>query len=155
MSSSDSGGRRTLRALNRLLAYLWPAPYSALGLLLAAIVVAVGGSLRRGDGTLECSGGLLGRCAARLPLQRQFVALTLGHVIVGVDPASLDALRAHEHVHVRQYERWGLLFVPAYLGSSLLQWLRGRDPYWGNRFEREARRLARAAVEPTEATRHG
>jgi hypothetical protein len=94
MSSSDSGERCTLRALNRLLAYLWPAPYSAFGLLLAAIVVAVGGSLRRGDGTLECSGGLLGRCAERLPLQRPFVALTLGHVIIGVDPASLAGLRA-------------------------------------------------------------
>jgi len=39
---------------------------------------------------------------------------------------------------VQQYERWGPLFVPAYLGSSLLQWLRGQDPYRSNWFEREA-----------------
>jgi hypothetical protein len=44
-------------------------------------------------------------------------------------------------VHVRQYERWGPLFVPAYLVSSLVLWLRGRDPYWDNPFEVEARRL--------------
>jgi hypothetical protein len=26
-----------------------------------------------------------------------------------------------------------------YLGSSALCWLRGQQPYWDNRFEREAR----------------
>jgi hypothetical protein len=40
---------------------------------------------------------------------------------------------------VRQYERWGALFFVLYAVSSLCQWLRGRDPYWHNRFEREAR----------------
>jgi hypothetical protein len=39
---------------------------------------------------------------------------------------------------VRQYERWGVLFFPLYLGSSLWQLLRGRSPYYANRFEREA-----------------
>jgi hypothetical protein len=41
-------------------------------------------------------------------------------------------------VHVRQYERWGPLFVPAYLLSSLVELLRGRRPYRDNWFEREA-----------------
>jgi hypothetical protein len=41
---------------------------------------------------------------------------------------------------VRQYERWGLLFYPAYGLSSLWQLLRGRRPYWDNVFEVEARR---------------
>jgi hypothetical protein len=61
-------------------------------------------------------------------------------VIVGVDRAELKRSRAHEQVHVRQYERWGILFFPLYLGSSLGQLLRGRRPYRDNRFEREARR---------------
>jgi hypothetical protein len=41
-------------------------------------------------------------------------------------------------VHVRQYERWGLLLLPLYVASSLWQLLLGRDPYFDNRFEREA-----------------
>jgi hypothetical protein len=49
-----------------------------------------------------------------------------------------SAVRAHEQVHVRQYERWGPLFVPAYLLSSLVELLRGRRPYRDNWFEREA-----------------
>ena len=51
-------------------------------------------------------------------------------------------MRAHERVHVRQYERLGALFFPLYVGSSLVQWLRGRDPYFDNHFEREAYALA-------------
>jgi hypothetical protein len=39
---------------------------------------------------------------------------------------------------VRQCERWGPLFLPAYAIASLSAWVRGRDPYEGNRFEREA-----------------
>jgi len=59
-------------------------------------------------------------------------------VIIGLDARTLDSCRSHEHVHVRQYERWGPLFFPLYLGSSLWQWMRGRDPYRDNRFEVEA-----------------
>lgn len=50
---------------------------------------------------------------------------------------ALDAARRHEQVHVRQYQRWGPLFLPAYLLSSGYQWLRGRYPCLDNRFERE------------------
>ena len=39
------------------------------------------------------------------------------------------------------------LFFPLYLGSSLWQWLRGRDPYRDNRFEREAF-VATSRVDP-------
>jgi hypothetical protein len=39
---------------------------------------------------------------------------------------------------VRQYEIWGPAFLPAYLASSLWQWVKGAHPYWDNRFEREA-----------------
>jgi hypothetical protein len=50
-------------------------------------------------------------------------------------------------VHVRQYERWGVLFFPLYAASSLWQLARGRDPYRDNRFEREAFRLGSGAAE--------
>jgi hypothetical protein len=55
-----------------------------------------------------------------------------------LDHQTLAHHRLHEHVHVRQYERWGVLFFPLYLASSLLQIARGRDPYLNNAFEREA-----------------
>ena len=64
--------------------------------------------------------------------------MTLGHTILGSTAAALDISREHEMVHVRQYERWGPLFGPAYLLSSLVLWLRGKDAYRDNRFEREA-----------------
>jgi hypothetical protein len=55
-------------------------------------------------------------------------------------------LRAHEQVHVRQYERWGPFFVPAYLASSLWQGLCGRHLYRDNHFERPAFAAERAAA---------
>lgn len=125
--------------------YLWASPYSVLGLVLAWCAVAAGGWWRVRAGAIECAGGRLGALARRLPRRCAFHAITFGHVILGVDAATLDAVRAHEQVHVRQYERWGLLFGPAYLASSLLQWLRGRRPYLDNHFERQA--YARAAGE--------
>ncbi len=64
--------------------------------------------------------------------------MTLGHVILGRDAECLDSSRDHEHVHVRQYERWGAFFIPAYLGASVYCWLRGYDAYLDNPFEREA-----------------
>jgi hypothetical protein len=67
--------------------------------------------------------------------------MTLGHVVWGVDPAALDRTRAHERIHVAQYERWGPLFLPAYALSSLMAWSRGQDPYRDNRFERQAFKL--------------
>ena len=68
------------------------------------------------------------------------MAFTNGHVIFALDWATMDAFLGHELVHVRQYERWGPLFPILYLGSSLLQKLKGRDPYFGNHFEQEARK---------------
>jgi hypothetical protein len=43
-------------------------------------------------------------------------------------------------VHVRQYETWGPLFLPAYLMASLIAALRGRHFYFDNAFEVEAYR---------------
>ena len=66
------------------------------------------------------------------------MAMTLGHVIWGCDELCLARCRDHEQVHVRQYERWGPLFIPAYLIASLVAHRRGLDPYFDNPFEREA-----------------
>lgn len=123
-----------------LLRYAWAAPWTLVGLLLG---LAAGGA-QRVDGCVECAGGVLGRLLAA----RRIEAVTLGHVILGATPRALAAWRRHEHVHVRQYERWGPLFVPAYCANALLQWMLGRDPYRHNRFERAAWAACGDTVEP-------
>jgi len=125
-----------------LLRYLWAAPASLVGLGLLPLAWACGARMTRHTGTLEIAGGRLGAWIARLPSPWAFDAITFGHVVYAVEAERLAACRAHERVHVRQYERWGPLFFPLYVGSSVLQWLTGRNPYWDNHFEREAYRVA-------------
>ena len=64
--------------------------------------------------------------------------MTFGHVVLCVDEIDVTALQ-HELVHVRQYERWGLLFVPAYLVASVFARSRGGHAYRDNPFEVAAR----------------
>jgi len=124
--------RRLLHGLR----VLWAAPNSVIGLLLGAGLLPFGARWRVVDGVLEIA------ARGRAPERRwPFAAITLGHVIVGTHPAELQRLRAHERVHVRQCERWGPLFLPAYLMAGAWQWLRGRDAYRDNPFEVQARRL--------------
>lgn len=120
--------------LRQSLNYLWAAPCTAVGLLLAGLVWLGGGSARRVQGVLEVA---VRETPYRSALP--FHAITIGHVILGTDHKTLAALRAHEQVHVRQYERWGLFFFLAYPAASLYQWLRGGRPYRDNPFEVEAR----------------
>ncbi len=127
----------------RLAAYLWASPNTVLGLLAVPPTLLTGGRLQVVRGVVEIHGGfakwILGR---GLPGLLRFLgpaaALTLGHVVLGQDRRCLDECRDHEHVHVRQYERWGPFFLPAYFLASYLAWRRGEDAYRGNRFEKEA-----------------
>ena len=123
--------------------YVWAAPATLVGLVGAAFALAAGASARRVEGTLEVGGGHVRGFVMRLPEGCRFGAITLGHVIIGLDAEVLARARAHERVHVRQYERWGPLFFPLYAASSLWQLALGRDPYRDNRFEREAFERAR------------
>ena len=66
--------------------------------------------------------------------------------MIGIDHHLLSSIRAHERVHVRQYERWGVFFFPLYVASSVAQVIRGRHPYLDNAFEREA--YAKSAARP-------
>lgn len=122
----------------RLLAILWASPYTLLGIFLGGIGVCTGGRARVRGPVVEFYGG-----GVKWFLQRFFwgegaMALTLGHTVLGQTAAALDIARAHELVHVRQYERWGPLMGPAYLGCSLVLWLMRRRPYRDNPFERQA-----------------
>jgi hypothetical protein len=124
--------------------YLWAGPNSGVGLFFALLASLTGGSWEVVDGVLEAEGGVLGAMMRRLPTSGSWrkpagaAALTLGHVVLAVDQAALDRTRLHERVHVRQYGRWGPLFLPAYLLATLAAKLRGEHGYLANRFEREA-----------------
>ncbi len=130
--------------LRQLVAYGWAAPTTAVGALVAGAVLLTGGRARVIDGVIEVAGGVGATLLRRAPIgPGGAAAITFGHIIIGVDEPTLATVRAHEHVHVRQTERWGPLFLPAYLASSLLALVRRRNPYLDNRFEREAYRIDR------------
>lgn len=138
--TTNSDGAAMVRFLANLLKIVWAGPASLLGLAIGVICLATGGSACRRGRTLEFYGGSIAAVFAWIPLAGNAMAMTLGHVILAVDRASLEFSRGHELVHVRQYERWGPALLPAYLLASLWLWLRKRDPYHDNPFEREAYR---------------
>lgn len=114
------------------------------GCLLGLMALMTGGGARRRSGVLEFWGGAVTWALMRWLPSGRVAAMTLGHSVLGLNERSLDACRTHELVHVRQYERWGLLFVPAYLLCSLVLWMARRDCYLDNPFEIEARRCCRS-----------
>jgi hypothetical protein len=130
------------RAWPHLARVAWAAPNSLLGLALGAMLCLARARFCRVDDTLEFTlrrtPGELPRWLAAWPYR----ALTLGHVVLAMSELELARYRAHERVHVRQYERWGPAFLPAYAACSLWQGLRGRRAYLDNPFEVEARSLA-------------
>jgi len=123
----------------RVAKLLWAAPYSAVGLVVAAVPLAFGGTAKWSAGALEVayrqSLVQCGKLASRLP----FRAIVFGHVILAVTREELVHLGPHERIHVDQYEHWGPVFLAAYGVSSLVQIFRGRSPYWHNYFEVQAR----------------
>lgn len=132
-----------MNAIATVAKIVWASPATTLGLLAGALGLLTGGGARRRGRVLEFYGGFVGRLLSRMfPRPLGALAMTLGHVVLGRTEAALDVTRAHELVHVEQYERWGPLFIPAYLSCSLVLWLRGHDGYRDNPFEREAYRRA-------------
>jgi hypothetical protein len=125
-----------------MLAIAWALPCSLLGGAFGLLVLALGGTCRREARSLEFV-RFAGAAPASTPWQRlPFVAITLGHVVIAVNQSAMQRLRQHEQVHVRQYERWGVLFFLAYPLASLWAGLRGQCPYRRNHFEVEAYRPA-------------
>ena len=68
-------------------------------------------------------------------------AQTLGRYVFALGRVP-EPILAHEVEHIRQWSRFGPLYLPAYFGSSAAAWLRGRRPYWDNAFEAAARHRA-------------
>jgi hypothetical protein len=125
--------------LLRVLGYLWASPVTGIGLLFVPLAWTADGGVSVVCGVIEVHGRLIAALLRRgLPILGPAAAMTLGHVILGRDRSCLDHSRRHEHVHVRQYERWGVLLVPVYLIASCILYMQGQDPYLDNPFEREA-----------------
>ena len=130
----------------KVLIVLWVAPVSMFALLLLPL------ALWRAN--WHVTGGVLEITSPALSwfLQRPwframsggtgFAAATIGHVLIARSRISMNKCRAHEHVHVRQCERWGALIPIAYVSAGLYAAWRARRwsaYYWDNWFEREAR----------------
>lgn len=119
------------------LRYLWALPTTALGLPVALLSPR----WTFHTGVLEVHGGLATFILEKVvPLPGGASAMTLGHVVIGRNAQAHERTREHERIHVRQVERWGPLFIPAYLGFSAYLKLRGRNGYLDNPFEVEAYR---------------
>jgi hypothetical protein len=114
----------------RLARYLWAGLYSLVGLLFLPF-------FKRARVT---RGVVLGE-GAEWPgkLGWRYSAITLGHVVLSTREQISQETFEHELVHVRQYERWGPLFIPAYLVASLVALIKRRHYYKDNFFEAQAR----------------
>jgi hypothetical protein len=127
-------------SLRRVFVYLWVLPTTAVGLVFVPLTfLGTGGGRQVVDGVWELYGGGVGWFLRHCTLlEGGASAMTLGHVVLGRDEVALDLSRDHERVHVRQCERWGPFFLPAYGLASAWALVRGRNPYFDNPFEREA-----------------
>jgi hypothetical protein len=138
-SSFSSPTRSTAGGLVSLLAAMvWALPWTLFGLLLGCLGLLTGGQVQRVGRVVEFCGGGVAWLLENSPLIGGASAITFGHVVLAQTLRDLDTCREHELVHVRQYQRWGLLFIPAYLTMSAVRWLQGRHPYFDNPFEVEA-----------------
>lgn len=154
---ATSGLGAAAHAVARVSGYLWAGPNTLIGLMLAMLALR-GGRLTLAGGVLEAAGGGVRGFLRRFPVRGNVLALTLGHVVLASDEAAMAEFRNHELVHVRQYARWGPLFLPAYAAASLIALARRRDPYLENAFERDAFRrdlVTTAAAHRYHGSEHG
>lgn len=131
-----------LRFFLALAGYLWALPLTLLGLFLGTLTLLTGGRVQIVRGVIEFWGGVMKWFLKHHLLAKGAAAMTLGHVIFGQARDDLDFARDHEHVHVRQFCRWGIFMAPVYLGCSLYLWLVGKNPYLDNPFEKDAYRVS-------------
>jgi len=131
-----------MRTLLGVLAIVWALPWTLFGLCVGGLGLLSGAQARRAGRVLEFWGGGVATFLRVFPLVEGASAVTFGHTVLARSREALDACRQHELVHVRQYERWGPLFVPVYLLSWAWLWCTRRDPYLDNPFERQARQEA-------------
>lgn len=102
-----------MRTLLRFVGYVWAVPNTLIGLVLGALSFQTPRLVRGVLAFDRAPRGFL-----RIFARKQWRAITFGHVVLSAQ--LLDGrLLAHELVHVRQYERLGPLFLPAYVTLHL------------------------------------
>jgi hypothetical protein len=137
-----------LKSMLRTLKLLWALPLTLFGVLPALAVWLARGHVHCVLGALEVHGPLGDWILRRRYIN--FVAVTIGHIIIGRDETCCARVRSHEHTHVRQGERWGPLFPLAYCAAGFYQVLIGRSFYWDNPFEIEAREASAQESPPAQ-----
>ena len=131
--------RASLTSMKRYIKLIWVLPITLLGLCFSGIICLSGGRISKHGDAWEATGGAASRLLWLFNPWINIEAITLGHIIIARDDVVAACLRSHEHAHVRQYERWGMLFPLAYLLAGALATMRGGDAYRDNAFEVEAR----------------
>ena len=101
----------------KIFLYFWAVSNSLIGMTLGVAGLLTSGQVQVRHGCLEFFGGAVSWFLARLG-SRGVAAMTLGPTILGQSRETLDVVRSHEQIHVSQYEKWGVLFIPAYLFCS-------------------------------------
>ena len=125
-------------SVGNVIRFVWTLPWTLFGLAIGLLGLVTGGRSRRVGRVLEFWGGFTSWFLRHFPLAKGASAVTFGHTILGRDGEELNHVRVHEMVHVRQYERWGPMFVPAYLFYWVILLIQKKDPYRDNPFERQA-----------------
>jgi hypothetical protein len=95
-----------------VLGFIWTLPNTALGVLAGLLTFQ---RPRLAHGLLLFDRTPRGLTAFLRAIDRE--AMTLGYVVVSASPVE-GHLLAHERSHVRQYRRWGPLFIPVYLALA-------------------------------------
>jgi hypothetical protein len=96
------------------LGFVWTSPNTLLGIALGLLTFQMP---RVADGAL-----IFDRAPRGLTwLLPRFgrTAMTVGFVIVSAERVE-GTLLAHERHHIRQYRRWGPLFIPVYLALAIV-----------------------------------
>jgi hypothetical protein len=106
----------------RLLRYVWALPNTVLGLVLGLLSFRIP---RVDEGIIVFEGRPLGFLWIIARMRREGV--TFGHVVLTAAPLR-GAVRRHELEHVWQYERFGPVYIPAYLALWLVHGYR-RHPF--------------------------
>ena len=78
----------------KFLSYAWASPNSLIGLAIGGAMILLGARAGRVAGVLEVAGGLVGTLLGEKRIALPWRAMTLGHVILGIDEAALIH-RAH------------------------------------------------------------
>lgn len=116
--------------MENALGFIWTLPNTLLGLLAGVLTFQ---APRVQEGALVFDRTPRGLTWLLLRMNRS--AMTVGFVIVSARPLTPTAL-AHERHHIRQYCRWGPLFIPVYVTLAVPY------GYWRHPFEIAARRAA-------------